>query len=342
METLNVCIATYRLVKGNGIDISVIEFARELAKRHNVTLAITNSDMDLQGFDVLQYHVSMRSGLLSTAKDLDKKKFDLISTHYSPFDLVASFTHIPHYLHDPGIPPLKIMKGLNNKRLWAVVNTMRRLSSRNAHCVLPISNYLGKEFNRKYSYRGNMKTLPYGIEFPQEEPQSSAPFEKYILFVGRHTPYKGVHTLMEIFGDVKKEMGEDVHLVTIGNPEGKYKEYLEALAAKVGNVHMLGYVPDVWGYYAGATVYATCSGWEGQDRPVIEAQYMGKPAVTFNNCSHPEVVLHGTLANDREEFKEALIKHLMNEKPDLSSRNKVIERFSMDRMAKEFTNIVSS
>jgi glycosyltransferase involved in cell wall biosynthesis len=298
--------------------------------------------MDLQGFDVLQYHISLKSGLLSTAKDLDKKKFDLISTHYSPFDLVASFTHIPHYLHDPGIPPFNIMKGLDNKRLWAVVNTMRRLSSRNAHCVLPVSNYLVKEFNRKYSYRGNMKTLPYGIEFPQEVPQPSSPFENYILFVGRHTPYKGVHTLMEIFGEVKKELGDDVHLVTIGNPEGKYKEHLEALAAKIGNVHMLGYVPDIWGYYAGASVYATCSRWEGQDRPVIEAQYMGKPAVAFNNCSHPEVVLHGTLANDRDEFKEALIKYIRDKKGDGTIKNRIVDRFSMEHMANEFEQVVKS
>jgi glycosyltransferase involved in cell wall biosynthesis len=147
---------------------------------------------------------------------------------------------------------------------------------------------------------------------------------------------------MEIFEDVKKEVGDDVHLVTIGNPEGKYKEYLEALAAKIGNVHMLGYVPDIWGYYAGASVYATCSSWEGQDRPVIEAQYMGKPTVTFNNCSHPEVVLHGTLANDRDEFKEALIKYIRDKKGDGTIKNRIVDRFSMEHMANEFEQVVKS
>jgi 1,2-diacylglycerol 3-alpha-glucosyltransferase len=157
--------------------------------------------------------------------------------------------------------------------------------------------------------------------------------------VGRHTRYKGVHTLLEIFREVKKEM-DDVHLVTIGTQEAGYKERLETLASEIGDVHMLGYVPDVWRYYKQASVYATCSEWEGQDRPVIEAQFMGKPAVTFNNCSHPEVVLHGTLANDRKEFKDALVKYLLEDWSDASLRKKVEEKFSIEGMADKFMNIV--
>ncbi len=341
METLNICIATYRLVRGNGIDVSVYQFARELAKSHNVTLAITGSDMDLGDINVLRYDISLRSGILKTAKDIDSKKFDLISTHYSPFDLVASLTHTPHYLHDPGVPAFNLMRGMNDKRLWASVNVMRFLSARNIRCALPISNYMGREFTRKYLYKGCMETLPYGIEFPKHDPEGSVPFENYILYVGRHTPYKGVHTLIEMFGEIRKDVGENVHLVTIGNADDRaYKERIESLAAKVGNVHVLGYVQDVWKYYANASVYATCSSWEGQDRPVIEAQYMGKPAVTFNNCSHPEVVLYGSLANGREEFKKALIEHLICPGKDSAIRSKVVDAFSLGKMADRFMSIV--
>ena len=147
--------------------------------------------------------------------------------------------------------------------------------------------------------------------------------------------------LIEIFGEARKEVGDDVHLVTVGRAtDPAYGERLTALARKAGNVHMLGYVPDVWQYYAGATVYATCSAWEGQDRPVIEAQYLGKPAVSFDNCSHPEVVFHGSLARDPGEFKDALVKHLTDTKKDLSARQRVTDRFSTKSIVRNYLNVV--
>jgi glycosyltransferase involved in cell wall biosynthesis len=339
METLNICVATYRLTKGNGIDVSVYQFARELAKDHNVTLAVTDTDMDVGEFDVLRYRIGAGAGIFAAARDLDKANFDLISTHYPPFDLVASMTHIPHYMHEPGIPPLRTFSSAKDRVFWSKVSSSRLFSLRNVRCVLPISEYLGREFLRKYLYHGPMEVLPYGIDFPSEGPAGDNPFKKYVLYIGRHAPYKGVHTLMDIFQDVKKEVS-DARLVTIGNMEKGYKDRLEALASKIGGVHMLGYVPDVWPYLRDASVYATCSAWEGQDRPVIEAQYMGKPAVTFDNCSHPEVVVYGTLARDREEFKEALIKYLSSDHTDLAARDRIRERYSMRRMAGQFMDIV--
>ncbi len=186
-------------------------------------------------------------------------------------------------------------------------------------------------------YRGAMKVLPYGIGFPEKEPAPAEGFGKYILFVGKHRQYKGVHELIDIFAELKKEIKEPISLVTIGSPEVPwYGRLLKQKAEAVGDVHLLGYVPDVWPYYAGCSAFATCSAWEGQDRPVIEAQYMGKPAVAFNNCSHPEVVLHGTLANDRLEFKDALGRYLREDHTDLAARSAVVERFSTKAMVRRF------
>jgi glycosyltransferase involved in cell wall biosynthesis len=342
METLDICVATYRLAKGNGIDVSVLEFARELAYRHNVTLALTTSDGSHGDMEVLEYKVSLRSGLRTTAKDLARRRFDLISTHYSPFDLAAKLSGLPHYLHDPGIPPFGLLHGFNNKYLWAAVNGGRFLSARGASCVLPISDYLGREFRRKYLYNGLMETLPYGISFPDEVPELDVPYDRYVLYVGRHTPYKGVDVLMKIFGEAREEIGSDVHLVTIGNCDPGYRPYLDALSNKIGNVHMLGYVPDVWGYYARASAYATCSRWEGQDRPVIEAQYMNVPVVTFDNCSHPEVVDYGTLAGNRSAFKDALVAALEKRMPCRGVNELIRSQYSPKGMVGKFEKIVGS
>jgi glycosyltransferase involved in cell wall biosynthesis len=342
METLSFCVANYSLNKGNGIDVTVAEFAKELARYHNVRLAVIKNDMTVPGVDITRYPANRPWKMPAVARELDRQRFDFISTHYLPFDAVGSLMRTPHLLHDHGVAPLRsMMHNRGELALWSEVHAFRLFSVRRAAVALPISKYIGGCLKKQYFYRGKMEVLPSGIEFPEQNPvPARQEYGKYILYVGRHTPYKGVDRLMEIFGEVKKEVGNDVHLVTIGRADTGYKEYLEALARKIGNVHMLGFVPDVWQYYAGAAVYATCSTWEGEDRPVIEAQYMGKPAVSFDNCSHPEVVFHGSLARDRDEFKKALVKHLTDAKPDLSVRQRVVDRFSTGSTVRQYLDII--
>jgi glycosyltransferase involved in cell wall biosynthesis len=275
------------------------------------------------------------------AKDIDKRHFDYISTHFYPMDMVATLSHTPHILHDHGLPQASLISSWGEFKQWVEVNSFRLVAARKAAIVMPISEYMGREFRRKYLYGGKMDILPSGIEFPSIDPEPIDGFGKYVLYVGRHTPYKGVHKLIKIFGEAKKELGDDVHLVTIGNiDKGKYGDSLRALASSVGNVHMLGFVPDVWPYYAGATAYATCSAWEGEDRPVLEAQYMRKPAISYNNCSHPEVVFYGDLANNDDEFRRALIRRLSDSREDPGVRQKVVDRFATRNTVGRYMDIV--
>jgi glycosyltransferase involved in cell wall biosynthesis len=341
MDSYKICIATYRLFEGNGIDVSVLQFARELSKVHDVTLAAVHTDGRTKDLPVRLYPANNPLKMRAVARDIRSQRFDLISTHYPPFDVVASMSGLPHFLHDPGIPPASIIRHFSDVYLWSIVNGSRLLAARNARAVLPISRYLAGEFRRKYLYRGVMDVLPYGIDFPEVLPApADLPFEKYVLYVGRHTPYKGVHRLIDLFGEAKRALGSDVHLVTIGLGDTAYSELLRKKAAKVGNVHLLGFVPDVWPYYAGASVYATCSTWEGQDRPVIEAQYAGKPAVAFDNCSHPEVVIHGMLAENDSEFVNALVQYLSASGQNNMQTSDIVNRFSPQRMAADFMRVV--
>lgn len=337
METLKICVATPSFNKGNGIDVSVAQLASELAKKHDVTLVATSSDME--GLDVRLLPATSPHKLRGIARTLDKERFDIFSSHFTPFDLVGSFMKAPHMLHDAGVPPLRLL-GVSGVRFWAQVSAARIISCRNAATVLPISEYLGRKFRSSYGYRGPIDVLPYSVEFPKDEPEPIREYGRYVLYVGRHTPYKGVDKLIEAFSIAKKALGGDVSLVTVGLGEKAHQKKLETLAARAGNVHMLGYVEDVWPYFAGASVYATCSGWEGQDRPVIEAQYMGKPVVAFDNCSHPEVVTHGTTVKNKEEFAAALVKYLSKDHTDPCVRDIIVEKFSPEPNTKRYLSLV--
>jgi hypothetical protein len=187
METMSFCIATHSLSKGNGIDITVAEFAKELSKYHNVKLAAIFSDMSVPGIDIIHYPVNKLWNLRAAAKDIDRQHFDYISTHYIPFDMVAALSHTPYLIHDYGVPPLSLVKKRQELKQWFQVNSQRLLVARKAVMALPISEYLGREFRRKYMYRGKMEVLPAGIEFPVDEPEPAGGFGKYVLYVGRHS-----------------------------------------------------------------------------------------------------------------------------------------------------------
>ncbi len=73
---------------------------------------------------------------------------------------------------------------------------------------------------------------------------------------------------------------------------------------------------------------------------MIEAQYMGKPAISYNNCSHPEVVFYGALANSDREFKDALVRYLSENGSDPTVRQKVIDRFATKNTVEKYIEIL--
>jgi len=74
METLNICVATYSLSKGNGIDVTFAEFARELSKYHNVRLATIVSNMTVPGVEITHYPANKPLRMRAVAKELDGQK----------------------------------------------------------------------------------------------------------------------------------------------------------------------------------------------------------------------------------------------------------------------------
>lgn len=326
METLNIGIITYHLDKGNGIDTAVVRFAEGLSRRNNVTLISSRNNFDAE---VPFFKLKQGNARIPTAhKILNKMDLDLISSHFIPSNLVASRTKFFHAMHDAGLPDFHLMHSLKDKLFWAKGSLFNALALRRVDVVFPISEYIKMELVKRHNFKGEMHVLPYGMEVPATSGKLD---ENFILFVGRHMRYKNIHALIRIFDEFSKNH-PDVYLYTIGiQPDPSYASELVKLS-KHKKIKILGYVDNVYNYLHSCRAYVNASLWEGQDLPVIEAQMLGRPAVTFDNCSHPETNFSGFLAKDEKDFASLIAKAI----DTTVDPGPVIEKFSMENMVKDF------
>jgi len=146
-----------------------------------------------------------------------------------------------------------------------------------------------------------------------------------ILYVGRIHPQKNVHTLLQVFKVVKREL-PNAKLILVG--KAIFGEYLDRLkSVSDDSVIFAGYVPDeeLPYYYAACDVYATCSLSEGFNLPLLESQRYGKPVVAFDIGPHKEIVKSGYLIEpmDVEEFARKLIFVLNDNKTGKTSGGRI-------------------
>jgi glycosyltransferase involved in cell wall biosynthesis len=330
METLNIGIITYHLDKGNGIDTAVVRFAEGLSKRNNVTLISSRNNFTthLPFFKLNQGN----SRILTAHKVLNKMDLDVLSSHFIPSNLIASRTKFFHAMHDAGLPDLHLMHGLKERLFWAKGSLFNAISLKRVDVVFPISEYIRMELIKRYNFKGEMHVLPYGMDIPELPGKLEGNF---ILFVGRHMRYKNIHSLFKIFDAFSKSY-PDVYLYTVGiQPDSGYVRELVNLSRNK-KIKIMGYVENIYDYIYTCRAYVNASLWEGQDLPVIESQMLGRPAVTFDNCSHPETNFSGFLAKDEKDFAK-LIARAIDTKVD---PRPVIEKFSIENMVKDFEKII--
>jgi glycosyltransferase involved in cell wall biosynthesis len=334
---------------GGGADLAAWGQARELAKYHNVSV-VCDSDTKTSTGELItsrdipfhRYPVKPRN-LPTVAREVGKLGFDLISTHTAPMDVISCLSGTPHILHDYGLPDINITLKYESLKYWGVVNSCRLFSSRHqaTKAVFPSSSYIAHDLKWFTKHEKPTYILHSGIEFPNvDEVKTFSMDAPYILFVGRHVRYKGVDHLIRLFGQVRKRL-PGVHLVTVGlQYDPFYTKVLNQCAERVGNVHMYGYVDDVWPIIKGATVYATCSLYEGEDRPALEAQSMGVPVVSFDNYSHPEIVKNGYCAVGDTDFVEALCHFLTTDSKNMDAARLVRKEYSLSAVGERYNKLI--
>lgn len=339
---MKIAILTPTFSHYSGIDRVAEQQAIDYAKKGNkVTVFALEGDLRPKGFNLetlgipkslfmqriyrLVFFLDFKK-IKNAAEEL--KNYDVVISHFYPMNWIAYYAkkkyNIKYIYHNHGIGYSELFENIFEKFYMKLFSFFNKLSLRNIDDAVSISKFIQSELKKETGAESKVvynkidkKKFRKGIDGSRiRKLLWIKNNEKLLLFIGRLSPHKNVHTLLKIFEIVNEEM-PNTKLLIAGKPTfPKYFGKLKKIANK--NVIFKDFIEDkdLPYYYAASDLYVTASLWEGFNIPAAEAQACGKKVVAFNLCSHPEIVKNGILVkkNDVNAFANAIIKLIKDEK----------------------------
>jgi glycosyltransferase involved in cell wall biosynthesis len=304
---------------GSGIDTVIYELANRLAVHDEVTIFCfrTNydkKDCNFQLREIRSVFANTPTKMMVLAPVIydkigslreDLKKFDVINTHHYPANYIVRNLHGPLNIVTEWSEGNPSMFSSSKERLYIkLIHHTNRIAAQKADVVLAPCEFVKRWIQQNYFVDAITMFLD-GINFnvfDRFHVTADRVFELYpgiekkkiILFVGRITESKNIHSLIEAFYVVKQSL-PDIILLLVGDYE-HYSNYYTRLLEQVrarnlqNDVIFTGIVSwqDLPSYFAACKVYATCSLWEGFLR--AEAFAFGKPIICFDAGANSETV----------------------------------------------------
>lgn len=251
------------------------------------------------------------------------KGYDIIISHLYPMNILASGAKkknkkLKYVYHNAGVGITEAYSFFE-KLYLRIFNYFTNRTLKNADSVISISNFLREELKKEMGIDSKVeyiqidkKRFHKGISGKKIRERYNIKNEPVFLYVGRISPHKGIHLLIQSFRLVQKEYPQAKLIIAGKHTFKSYTKKLEKMSDK--NIIFAGFVPDseLPYYYAACDIYATASLWEGFDMPAVEAQECGKPVVAFDVAAHPEVVKNGMLIKEKDinGFADAILRIL--------------------------------
>ena len=335
---MKIAILTPTFSHFSGIDRVVELQAQEYARKGNfVTVFALEANLKPKGFrlEILGmpkrlffqrlYRLFFFLDFIKRDKAADKLKgYDLIISHQYPMNLIASTAKrhfgIRYVYHNHGIGHGSLFGSIFERVYMKLFGFFNKLSLNNVDEAVSISKFMQNELKRETGISSKVvydkidtSRFKKGLDGSRiRKLLKIRQNEKLLLFVGRLSPHKNIHSLIEIFGIVNEKIPNS-RLLIVGKPTfSGYFRKLKNIASK--NVIFRESVNDneLPHYYAACDLYVTASLWEGFNLTIAEANACGKKAVAFDVCSHPEVIKDGILVkkNDAKGFADAVIRLL--------------------------------
>ena len=334
---MKIAILTPTFSHYSGIDRVVEQQAIDYSRKGKVTVFALEADLKPKGFKLevigmpkslfLQrlYRLLFFLDFIKINKTAEKlKDYDIVISHQYPMNLIACYAkkkyNVKYIYHNHGIGYSGLFANVFERLYMRLFAFLNRLSLKNVDTVISISKFMQTELKRETGLESKVVYNKIDAKRFRKNLDGSRirkklgikKNEKLLLFVGRLSPHKNIHALLEIFEIISKKL-PGTKLLIVGKPTFKgYYKMLRKNANK--NVIFREFTDDkeLPYCYAASDLYVTASLWEGFNLPAAEAQACGKNVVAFDVCSHPEIVKNGILVkkDSLDEFANAAIKLL--------------------------------
>lgn len=336
INSIAICGSAYK--GGGGVSRVIDKQAKEILEAgYETTIFALDSDIDPPNGASLEVIGIPEKNLVGRAYRLiypfsphmiklirKLKEYDLLICHRYPLTVAGYFckslfggTYVYWFHH--AVNPRKFV-GLS--RIWVKIFRyleMRNLAVRKADYICSVSEISKKKIDTANEFSSII--IPNQVEEDRFEEVAnlgklrkkySLNNNRVILFVGRLTPQKNIHSLLKIFYSIKSQLN-NIKLVIAGyESEKNYVRNLKKIADE--NVIFTGYVQDkeLAGLYSLSNVFTTCSLSEGWSLPPAEADLFETPVVAFKNNISARTVSEKDLAEpgNYKQFRKKLLKAL--------------------------------
>ncbi|HEX4049941.1 MAG TPA: glycosyltransferase family 4 protein [Steroidobacteraceae bacterium] len=359
---------------GGGGGVVMAALARELARRHSVTVLTSGSgalpresvEQDVRVLRVPVFarrqravanNLSMLAYLPMGAVRgwrLRRASFDVVNTHFvvpsGPLGgWLAARLDVPNVLTVHGGDLYDPSKRSSPHLHWWLRAPIRALLRR-ADRVVGQSRDTLSRVQSIYGVQRRVELIPLGIERPpRSEPMPRASFglpqDAFVLVtVGRLVARKAVEQLLKMLAGCERP---DVHLLVIG--EGPQGEALRAQADALGlqqRVHWMGQADEQRKFQAlaAADIFVSTSQHEGFGLVFLEAMACGLPVICYDRGGQTDFLRSGETGmlvalNDLESFTRAL--HQLHGDAQLRQRmaqsnRERVEAYLIDRCAQQY------
>ncbi len=338
-----------------GIEVVVEELTTRMAEKGN---KVTAYNRHKKGFKCPHEYKGVR---IVDVPTIEKKSTDAvvysfiasIRSLFGKYDIIhyhaigpSVFLIIPHLF---GIKTVVTVHGLNYKTpKWKgfgakFIQLGEKITAKYADKVIVLSNeqkeYFKEKYNRETEY------IPNGVTIQPEEKATmitekyGLAEKKYILFLSRVVPGKGLEYLLDAY----REVNCDLPLVIAGGTEyvEEFRRMMEDKASKDSRVKMIGFVEGkvLRELYSNAKLFVFPSEAEGMPMCLLEAMSYNCPCLVSDIPENVEVGKNYVQYFESEntiDLKKQLERCLCNQEiREVNTREYVMENYSWNTVVEE-------